>query len=845
MKLFLAPVQFELGNGIGQVLQAQHRYLPEFGIELVENPNEADLRAAHIWSPLLNNEILHNHGCHWNGDEPGHPEWEGEINQVIMETAKSAWAITVPSEWCSLPFKRDMRLSPTVIGHGLNLEEWQPLPVAERQNFILWNKNRVDRACDPQAAVELARRGLPVVSTFGNPNEMLVTGPVPHAEMKEYLRRAGVYLSTSKETFGIGILEALACGVPVLGYATGGILDLVQHKVNGYLVEPGDLGGLEAGYKWLMENRESLQGAILASVANKDWRSIIGRYARLYEEVLERKQRPRKVSVVITNYNYGEFVGGAIESALGQSRSPEIIVVDDGSTDESDNILQSYSKEGSIRLITQSNSGVAAARNTGINAATGEYVVCLDADDWLEPASIETLFTAMEADRALGIAYTGLQMHFENGESSVSGWPPKFDFNAMAKPGIPPPNHIPCAAMFRRDMWERAGGYRQEYAPGEDVEFWLRGLSVGFNAKKVTDEPLFNYRLHGGSASRTKEYKDITADKPWVKDRNLMPMAAPTKRANLVRSYSEPLVSVIIPVGPGHAKHLNKALDSLVAQTFKGWEVIVIDDSNPQWVGDGLNVSSYPFVFRASTIGNEGAGAARNIGIEKAKAPLLFFLDADDYLVPTALEEMVRAYTKSKKTYVFSDWYAANPGKELEHMNCPDYHQETVREKIQHAVSVLVETEAVRKVGGFDESLVTYEDWDFFLKLAAKGYCGVRVPKPLLVYRTGTGTRRLKAQQPGSTVYQTITDRWKGVKFMPCCGQSAKIERVAVDMLAFPVQSSDVPDGKIRLRYVGSAQGGVTYLGKYQVAALPQQDTADVNPEDVSKLLQLGVFQEV
>jgi GT2 family glycosyltransferase len=134
----------------------------------------------------------------------------------------------------------------------------------------------------------------------------------------------------------------------------------------------------------------------------------------------------------------------------------------------------------------------------------------------------------------------------------------------------------------------------------------------------------------------------------------------------------------------------------------------------------------------------------------------LFFLDADDYLVPTALEKLVRAYTKSKRTFVFSDWWAANPGKELEHMNCPEYSQEAVREKIQHAVSVLVETEAVRKVGGFDETLPTWEDWDFFLKLAAKGYCGARVPEPLLVYRTETGTRRLKAFEPGSTIYQRL-----------------------------------------------------------------------------------------
>jgi glycosyltransferase involved in cell wall biosynthesis len=104
---------------------------------------------------------------------------------------------------------------------------------------------------------------LPVVSTFGDASVMQVTGPLPHAEMKQLLRQSGVYLSTAKETFGIGILEALACGVPVLGYAIGGILDLVEHKRTGYLVEPGDTSGLEAGYHWLMENRADMQGAIL------------------------------------------------------------------------------------------------------------------------------------------------------------------------------------------------------------------------------------------------------------------------------------------------------------------------------------------------------------------------------------------------------------------------------------------------------------------------------------------------------------------------------------------------------------------------------------------------------
>jgi glycosyltransferase involved in cell wall biosynthesis len=123
---------------------------------------------------------------------------------------------------------------------------------------------------------------------------MQVTGMVPWGQMKELVRNAGVYLSTARETFGIGTLEALACGVPVLGYAYGGNLDLVQHKHNGYLVEPGDVNGLEAGYHWLMEHREEMQPAILASVKHRDWKEIIGRYAQLYQEVWERKQQATK-----------------------------------------------------------------------------------------------------------------------------------------------------------------------------------------------------------------------------------------------------------------------------------------------------------------------------------------------------------------------------------------------------------------------------------------------------------------------------------------------------------------------------------------------------------------------
>lgn len=856
MKLFMIPndKQTETANGIGQVILAQHRYLPEYGFEFVDDFYEADLTIAHIHGQMLPSlDVLHLHGCYWTGDEPGYQPWHSEVNKNILESVKRAYAFSVPSDWVSTCFKRDMRLSPEIIGHGITLEDWTSLPVNDRKNYLLWNKNRSDLVSSPQAAIELAKRGIPVISTFGDLEVMQVTGAVPHVTMKAYLQNAGVYLSTASETFGIGILEALACGVPVLGYAHGGILDLVGHKINGYLVSPGDVDGLEIGYKYLLEHREEMQPAILKSVQGRDWKSIMGQYAQLYEQVYAEKQRQRKVSVVITNYNYGEFVNGAIESVLRQTHPVEIIVVDDGSGDDSISKLRDYEKSGRIRLITQSNSGVANARNTGISSTIGDYCICLDADDTLEPTYVETLYSAMEADRSLGVTYTGLKIQFEDGNSSVSAWPPQFDFELMAKPGAPPPNCIPCAAMFRRDMWTRAGGYKQEYAPGEDVEFWLRGLSVGFNAKRISDEPLFNYRAHANSASRTKKYTDITWDKPWAINRSLMPMAAPTSTANLVRSYSGPLVSVIIPVGPGHVKYLPKALDSLVAQTFKNWEVIVVwDASSEESTGDGPVFGKlkplfevYPFATVAMGLGGEGAGVSRNRGIEFANAPLLFFLDADDYLVPTALEKMVRAYEKSGGgKYIYSDWYASVPGQPLEPTECQDYSQEAVRKKIQNAVSVLVETDQVRKVGGFNEELKTLEDWDFFLRLAKTGVCGQRVAEPLLIYRTETGTRRQISFQQNDDTYAQIVRTWEGVKFMACCGGNAQVANQVKIALSYPRPSEAAPEGSTKLHYIGIHTGAASFFG-YSAAQDGVNDIIFARNDDVDKLIQTGYFEVI
>lgn len=866
VKVYISPQRAQIrdDNGIGRVIYAQFKYLPDHGIDLVDDPAAADVIACHIQQGEMPRvDCLHVHGFYWNGDAGSgqYIRWHSAANQHIADAARKALAITVPSPWVSEVFKRDMRLRPDVIGHGVDLDQWEP---AEPRGYLLWNKTRIGDVCFPDAAIELARRGIPVVSTFGplqgdTPPALTVIGTVPHDQMREHVRHATAYLATTKETFGIGTLEALAAGVPVLGYDFGGTSDLVQHEVTGYLVRPGDVDGLAAGLAYIMAHRTEMALATRAAAERYTWDRVMRQYAEVYQRVAdERKAARTGVSVVITNFNYGSYVAEAIASCQAQTYVPdEIIVVDDGSTDDSREILASIP---GIDVVYQANGGVASARNTGISRATHPYIACLDADDKLAPEYITTCRQALVNDRGVGIAYTGLSL-YDGKTLSQNAWPPSFDWEMQTTPRNPPSNCIPCAAMFRRSLWERAGGYKQVYAPAEDTEFFMRGLATGYTARKVTDEGLFHYRVGHDSASRTKQYRPIDTWHPWMRDKQY-PMAAPAATAPLVRSYSEPAVSVVIPVGPGHATRLIAALDSLLGQTCREWECIVVVDSPDYFPEDQPMrdiLRPYPFVTVMGTAhAPAGPAAARNWGLTAVRAPLTLFLDADDYLMPTALETMLRAFVLTGGKYIYSDWLAVGANG-ASHDEAPEYTQQGWLQNGQHAVTALLPTAWVRAVGGFDESMVGWEDWDFYIKFAIAGYCGARVPEALLAYRQTTGTVRERSLAAKDELLSVLRERYAdyatGVKPMgSCCGGNGDAILAARFAIGggqtFDAPTPDTLPGVVRMEFIGPQVGAITFFGangrhQYRGGNNNMDRYVDVQPEDVRHLEGSGHWRVV
>jgi glycosyltransferase involved in cell wall biosynthesis len=221
-----------------------------------------------------------------------------------------------------------------------------------------------------------------------------------------------------------------------------------------------------------------------------------------------------KYSVVIPVYNCEHYIGEAVESALAQTRPPhEIVVIDDGSTDGTRDVLQRYIN--SIKYVYQKNAGEPTARNNGIEVAEGEFIAFLDADDLWLPEKMQLQMECFAKDPECGLVYTDMKTFDETGilEESVricrnlyfpSGWVFAALFNETLLQT--------SAAVFRKECVRRVGGFDSRMLVGSDYDFWLR-IARNYRFGYV-DVPLIMYRQHAGMATRNLG-KALHEGMPW------------------------------------------------------------------------------------------------------------------------------------------------------------------------------------------------------------------------------------------------------------------------------------------------------------------------------------------
>lgn len=743
-------------GGIYQVIKAQYRWLPEHGVELVSDINQADVINVHADDPKFYDLpcAASSHGLYWAGYE--WPNWCHDANRKLVGIMKRADSTSVPSKFVHNAFARGMLLDPFILHHGIEFDEWEP---QENHGYIFWGKTRVDPICDPEPMNRLARMvpKIKFVSTFGNDvlSNLTLTGKVNHERSKALIQHAAVYLATVMETGGITVLEAAAAGVPALGFNWGVNPEIIIHGETGYLVDPGDYEGLREGLAYCLQHRDRLGANAREYVKQSfQWKDRIKNYIPFFQSAIDHfnlndKLHNPTVSVVVTAYNLEKYLPACIESVLSQDyKDFELIIVDDASPDKCGEIADRYAQQDSrIKVIhNYQNVYLAEARNIGFRAASGKYLLPLDADDEIGPGALRILAESLDQDRNKDIVGGGFELIEPDGRRWVSDWPPKApSFNHQIKMR----NQVMYSSMYRRWVWERTGGYRRRWKSAEDAEFWTRAMSYGAEPAKVTEQPTLVYNNRPSSMSHSIPTPAWTSWFIWASLSEFTPFGAsgepPNGRARPVLAYDPPLTTVLIPVGPGHEYFLQDCLDSIVNQTMQNWRVIVVNDTGRRWFDDNVTnpkhltpyTQGYPFVYWIDSDMNRGVAAARNSGISYVQTESFVLLDADDYLQPFALDLMYKSW-KAYGGWCYTDWY-----DELgQYKQAQDFDFKTALGKMPGPSTGIYTTEEVRAVDGFDQNLSGWEDWDLLLSLMENGICGTRIKYPAFTYRYDRGNRR-------------------------------------------------------------------------------------------------------
>jgi glycosyltransferase involved in cell wall biosynthesis len=202
------------------------------------------------------------------------------------------------------------------------------------------------------------------------------------------------------------------------------------------------------------------------------------------------------VSVIVPAYTCGRFLGAALESIFAQGHSPlQVIVVDDGSTDNTADVARSFAD---VTLIQQANGGLGAARNGGLPAARGEFVTWLDADDLWLPGKLNAELDHFAQHKATDMTL-GHQRMFLNPGDPMPPW--------LATPREKVLSYSLYATAMRREVFGRVGLFNATLHTGEDFDWYMRAREAGVQLD-ILDQVLAAHRVR---------FDSITADAPRVR----------------------------------------------------------------------------------------------------------------------------------------------------------------------------------------------------------------------------------------------------------------------------------------------------------------------------------------
>ena len=209
-----------------------------------------------------------------------------------------------------------------------------------------------------------------------------------------------------------------------------------------------------------------------------------------------------EISIILPTYNQADYLPASLKSIFEQTFTDfELIVVNDGSTDNTAEVLAEYQKTHDFQVVDQENKRLPRALNAGFDQACGKYYTWTSSDNIMLPTMLEELYTALDnSDPSLGVVYADWYLIDENGQ--VFNTDPTLDYDRHL---LLRHNFVHCCFLFRSECMKRVGNYDPKFIYYEDWEFWIR-VAQEFDMQRVP-KALYQYRIHSDSMT-TKIVED-------------------------------------------------------------------------------------------------------------------------------------------------------------------------------------------------------------------------------------------------------------------------------------------------------------------------------------------------
>ena len=491
------------------------------------------------------------------------------------------------------------------------------------------------------------------------------------------------------------------------------------------------------------------------------------------------------VSVIIPTYNRAEFIGSAIESVLKQKGqwNLEVIVVDDGSTDDTREILKKFGDK--IRYFKNPHFGrPAVPRNFGLGKARGELIAFQDSDDLWTPNKLAAQAPLFD-DPKVVMSYGQASVINEAGQDQKKALVPAAKLARGQKfISLLQENVISTlTVMARKSAIEAAGGFNESKGlkAVEDYDLWLRIAAQNPSGIKALNKTLAIHRAHSGNISAADDQlaleRIITVfDSLWqFKLEDGQRAALEKQTEEMHRSWgrlqdeagNHPLISVVMGIYKDES-YVGLAVKSILDQTFRNFEFIIINDGSPdrsaQIVKD-LGDRRIRLVNQT----NRGLVDSLNKGIGLARGQFIARQDADDISLPTRFEKELSLLSSRPQVGLVGAFFAYIDEKNNQTgtvITAPTKHLDLRRSfyitnPFPHGCS-LYRKEAYEDAGGYRDDYGPTEDYDLWRRMADLDWEIAIIPEVLYLYRLlPTGISHQKGEIQAKFTAKIIAEQFK------------------------------------------------------------------------------------